>query len=81
MLFCTDLLTVLTLHRIPLHVSDAFILKVWGFPFNLKWKTQHDIVFDGIGYKNGVLFPLVFVSQLPAVWSNVNADLAVTFAV
>lgn len=36
MLFRTDLLTALTLHRIPLHVSDAFILKVLGGLFQLK---------------------------------------------
>lgn len=81
MLFRTELLTVLTPHRIPLHVSDGFILKFLGFFFNLKNRTQHNIVLDGGGYKNGVLFSLVFVLRLSAVWFNANADLAVTFTV
>lgn len=62
---------------LAMHLS----LKFWGVCFNLKTKTQHGIVFDGGGYKNGVLFSLAFVSQVSAVWFNGNADSAVTVTV
>lgn len=63
MLFRTDLLTVLTLHRILLHVSNIFILKGLGF-FSCILNNQNTTLFLMVGGTKMVfLFSLVFVSH------------------
>lgn len=63
MLFRTDLLTVLTLHRILLHVSNICILKGLGF-LSFTLNNQNTTLFLVVeGAEMVFLFSLVLVSQ------------------